>query len=197
MIRFILSIILILAWLPCYAQMMPFPGPVNSVSAIVGCNLGDIIATHNDAYDVLSDGATCSQFTASCSGTLGYGHVIHHGTSNEEAKICVYQEIDADVEPDANDNVKVGCSNAISSGSSEGTKTTDAVIGGAITSGNVYWVCVLGGAASFNVYYTNDGAYTMWFIGAGFSYASPPANMGSGWSSSTTSNISAYVEVLP
>jgi hypothetical protein len=141
--------------------------------------------------DIPSDQMYCMPATADCSGTLKYPYVQHRGTDAETCKIAIYTRTAAS-DPSGED--LVAASAAISSGGADGWATNSTTVGGSVTSGSLYWVCVIAGADSFYTYRLTSAGTTMYYKGVAGSYNNPPDPAPEGWSS-TTMNYAAYVEI--
>ena len=83
----------------------------------------------------------CVEATANCSGTLEYAFARHYGTASDKGKVCVFNRLSA-APPDSNDTL-IGCGEITTS--SNDWAQSAAKVGGAVTNGANYWICIIGG----------------------------------------------------
>jgi hypothetical protein len=195
---FILCSILIAV--PSYGRVC-FVGGGGTASEGAACNaatndIGDRTTTYGDWVDVASGGVACMQYTADCSGTFGYGYIVHDSTGNDNGKICLYSDGDGDTNADSSD-LLLGCSAEFSSNTDGEVVKTSGKFSIAASNGVRYWICIAGGAGSFRFERaTYDvGLKTFWYLSSGWNYASPPANLSASWSTDTLNEFAVYVEI--
>lgn len=113
-------------------------------------------------------------FSASGSGTLETGYILHNSTNLDRTKICVYLD-DGDSLPDTGDTL-VGCSASIESTAVE--EVSGAFSGGSISQGSSYWIVIAPDTTDWAGAYDAGGSK----ICNEEYYSSPPATMQGTWS---------------
>lgn len=190
MIAIILAILL--SALPCHAvnlhqAMMAVCTPQGS-----GCNpASDYVGYTTQRTTPMNlpgtDDGVFAPYTATCSGTLGYGYAWHEaGSGTDSAKICVYR---------VSDRAKIACSTAITSSvDGEWKKTTDK-LGGSVVSGTSYFVGLVTDSSVWTNGFTSDGAVSIYSV-LEVGYASPVDPLPAAEADPiTTADLSVYVEI--
>ena len=158
-------------------------GAINSTATPAGgsCDpatneIGTRTASTDHYGFITSTQAICVQWTADCTGTLGYAYAYHYGASAGTGKICAYSEADADIEPDASD-LLLGCSGEFTSSTDqEWAKSASKVAGSvAVTSGTTYWLCLYGN--TFHYYGYHNLSKSWWYKDSSLNYAAPSADL--------------------
>lgn len=169
---------------------------VGSVPAAGGCdpatnevgNRGEGASTE----DFPAGASFCFLATPDCSGTLKQAYFDNcYQIANHFIKIGVYLD-DGDNAPDSGDTV-VGCSSTITTTAVDEWVTVAETIGGAVSTGSNYWVCVHLESVVSNQRVCRTGTGTGFYkTGTGW-YATPPAALDS--MTSINENGDFYVSV--
>lgn len=172
--------------------------------SVAGCNPAtNTLGTRTILTDAdsTSAGIVCWKFTADCTGNLDKTYFYHIASaSSAHLKIGVYLSDGA--EPNAN-CTRIGLSGAITSGTTVGWKTDSSDIGGAVTNGNAYWVCIMPLVGeTWNFYrYGTGGSQAARYESMTDYYTSPPAHLGPALITFSTGSVkgpsSLYVEIGP
>jgi hypothetical protein len=195
-------IILILLFLLCNPWNPPADAWMNvttvgggvAASGCTGtCKVGDT-TTYSTAVSLGVEYMYCMRYAGAGTGNLSYAHISHDGTSSENAKVCVYSSSDTTPQ---NGDAKIGCSGAIAA-NSDAWYQSAGKLGGAVTDGTNYWVCIISDTTNWSQHRNNTtGSKTWyWYNGTGI-YASPPATLTppSSWSNTADRDISCYVDI--
>ncbi len=164
---------------------------VTAVAGPSGSQLGlTSIAANPDAWG--SDITLLYRVQATGSGTLTTANLYNSSGLSADAKVAVYTS--SSTTPDVSDT-QVGISGTVSS---NGTANwfTASMSGGAVTSGNFYWIAIfVSTAQGWTVH--SPHTETLWYKTTSGYYASPPADL-SGVTSSLGgfADISCYIDVL-
>lgn len=151
--------------------------------------------THDYGINIANGGATCSLYSADCSGTLEVGYVYHMSDDTENVKICVYADAGTDDVPDVLDT-KVACSNAISGTNTTTWENSDASLTGSVTAGtNNYWICLVSDSTVWTNGFASTGTSKR-YTNSSFNYTTPPDNLDGTWTlGDSSSELSAYVRI--
>ena len=215
-----LILILIPTWLYSAGEVATVGGKADSAIASImgkaGTGIGTLCGkTYNDGDSVCNpathevgdrgeystdvnlgtDDAICSgPYTPECSGTLKYGYVRHSGTGTDNAKVCVYLD-DGDGVADA-DDTKVGCTGAITGNADDTWYTDSSTIGGAVSTGSSYWVCVASNSTNWVSLMNTSGTHKRYTVDA-FGYTTPPNTLTGDTItlSDSSSEFSVYVTI--
>jgi len=194
--RLLIILCILLFTVPCFANQIIIGKKKAAASCSVSTNeVGDRTDYTSCGgtchYNVTATAVYCIGYTADCTGTLSYAYARHYGTGSDEGKVCVYSKNSA-APPDSSD-LLIGCG-TISSSSAELAQSASEV-GGSVTATAEYWVCIAGGTNDFDIIRTDSGSSTVYYISAGFNYASPPANLDGSWSNTASRDYSMYVTI--
>ena len=155
--------------------------------------VGDLTIETNNVS--ISKGASyCFLRTADCSGTLAVGYVYNGNGDDSDSKIGVFAD-DGDSTPDSGDS-SIGTSGGINSASIEWA-TDSSTIGGSVSSGSSYWVCIfVDDSAANNWRAKGAGSTTVYYINGSGHYDTPPSDLTGSWSTlATTGDLSAFVGI--
>lgn len=169
-----------------------------------GCNpasneVGDRQDITGDAT-LAADNMACILYEADCSGTLGVAYARHSGTQEDNVKICVYNsvfqtDITSSHKPDNSDTMVSGSSCVtISSSASEWANSGASKVGGSVTSGVKYLVCMVADTTQWK-YYIDTTAGNYAYQNTSSSYTSPPATLTGAWGAYAPRSISFYVTI--
>lgn len=193
MTNLILSALLILclAW-PSYALS---PAISQGTQAKSGAGiLGDETDYGSEHTDMASEAFYCVPYTASASGSLGYGYIHHYGTASDNAKVCVYNDDGSLAGAFDGTDTKRICSTAIAASADQQYKT-GAKIGGTVENGVIYIVCVVSDTTGWDLVRTSTSAQTLYYTTYPGGFASPPNTIGGEPSSAASRAMSVYVEI--
>lgn len=168
------------------------------------CNAGEnevgdrTIDGYTGTNNIVSGEMDCFVYPADCTGNFGTGK-LYHLASTDDCKICIYNSADGATEhnPAAHDTL-VGCTGATALASTDlGWQSLTTKIAQASDSTKYYWVCIIGGTNGCSVKYKSSSGSKKLYYDAGFTYASPPANLaGDGsWVEVASRDMSFYVEI--
>lgn len=168
--------------------------------AAASCSVStDFVGTKNtasgNAATQAKDMAQCFLATASCSGTLATAYAMHANADTANGKMCLYS-YDSDA-PDAGDE-KIGCSGNMASTDIEWVSA--AMDGGTVVSGTSYFICFFVSADSESTWtsdQSDEGSINLYYKASSGYYATPPANLGTGWSSASLARRSWYITIGP
>lgn len=171
----------------------PMLGSGGGVVAACG-NLGQTTDYGSEHTDMSGDMIFCQRYQAPCSGSLGYGYVHHYGTASDNCKIIVYNDAGSTPGvPDSGDS-KIGNTSAISASADQQYKSSEK-LGGSITSGNYYWVCVVADPTTgWDIVRTATSANKIYYSIYTNAYTNVPTELAS-LMEATSRDISLYVEV--
>jgi len=188
--------LLILLFLLLPATSWGIMGPIvggggNSCSVSTNA-VGDKTDYSPESSGISADQYVCHFYQApTCSGTFSTAYFYHSGTDSQTAKVCVFSaQHGTDHAPDSGDT-KVGCSEGTTV-STQAWQTLSGTVGGAITPGGYYYVC-LASSGSLLLMRTASGTGNGYV--ASLNYATPPANMNGTWSTTANRSYSLYVTV--
>ena len=143
--------------------------------------------------NVAENNMKCIPYTADCSGTLGYAYAYHSGTDAENVKVVVYSDAAAGGAPVVGD-LKIAASAAMSSSTDAEWAQSSGKLGGSVTSGNPYWVCLVSDSTVWVNNIQTTGSVSIW-LNTGSNYAAPPDNLDGTWGETTTNEVSVYVAI--
>lgn len=169
--------------------------PEGGFEVLIGGILGYLGDTNDYGSEhtmISSESMYCVRYTAPVSGTLGKGYVQHYGTGSENAKIYVYNDLGTDNTPDTSDTLLIA-SGAIAA-SADQQYATASDLGGNVTSGGKYWVCVMADTTGFDLVRTATAATSLWYSGYTGGYATPPSTLQT-MTEATSRAMSVYVEI--
>lgn len=192
--RLLIILCILLFVTPCLANQII----IGKKKAAAACNpasneLGERTAITAGTANLADGVVTCILYTPDCYGTFGTGYVYAF-TADDDCKACVYSD-DGNETPGEAD-LKIGCT-AGDSVTGEAWLTLTTKIGGTAASPNKYWLCLVGGTDGCNHGRLSSGGSYSAYLGSGWTYATPPANLGTGgWGAADTEySRSVYVEI--
>jgi hypothetical protein len=131
----------------------------------------------------------CNRWDAECSGPLNTALIYHYSTGADNVKVCIYSD-DGDNIPDSGDS-KVICTDAITSGSSAGWKSSVLSTNPSVIEGSGYFICAVTDSTAWSFLYTSGKtAYYQ-----DLSYTTPPDNLAGTWGTVANQQISFYVTI--
>lgn len=138
----------------------------------------------------------CYKYQAAATKTLGYAYVLKDGTSSDKGYVGVFAE-DGDGAPDSGDGLLSGSSIVEVASSSAGWVQSSSKVGGSVTSGTTYYLCLMGAnnAETPNDFYsliTTSGSLTRYQIDSGWDRTNTTLN--GTWSTTASREHSIYVE---
>jgi hypothetical protein len=143
------------------------------------------------------DYMACVRAQADCTGTLGYAYAyMYSGDNGESFKVCVYNSASAGP-PDSGDTALSGSTcRTITATSSSQWEQSSGKIGGSVSSGTYYYICLISGAATTMTKGTEAG-FSWYGESISGSYATPPSDLteGDGWSTISDTGVSFYVAI--
>lgn len=178
---------------------------VGQPTAVAGCNpASNEVGDRNDSgdYNVTNNAAEnqirCLLYVADCTGTANTAMLYREDasdTDNCKMGLCDSADGNTDHSPATHDANCVWTSGNTYTSPTTGWQALTGDLGKSVTSGNYYWVCIIGGAGDCRFRY-NQASGTRGHWGAtGFTYSSPPANLNGTWTNVASRDRSAYVEI--
>lgn len=204
--RYILSIVLILI------SISPiFAGPLQQRQMGVvkmycaggaSCNPAndEVGAKDEDTYgiNIKVNNIFCQgPYTPDCSGTLAYGNAWKYNdstTASESVKVCVYLD-DGDEAADDGDT-RVACEIATSAEDASTGKwfTTTNKLGGAVSTANKYWVCLISAQTDWTNGFGSAGSFKR-YTKTDSSYSTPPDTLDGLSLSDSSSRLNVHVTI--
>ena len=176
---------------PCLANQIIIgkkkAGPTCSVDTNEVGDRTDYSATGHFSFTNTYIG--CVEATANCSGTLEYAFARHYGTASDKGKVCVFNRLSA-APPDSNDTL-IGCGEITTS--SNDWAQSAAKVGGAVTNGANYWICIIGASEEFDIARTDSGSKTLYYVASGANYTTPSLDLS--FSNQASRDYSMYVRI--
>ena len=189
--RLLIILCILLFVTPCLANQIIIgkkkAGPTCSVDTNEVGDRTDYSATGHFSFTNTYMG--CVEATANCSGTLEYAFARHYGTASDKGKVCVFNRLSA-APPDSNDTL-IGCGEITTS--SNDWAQSAAKVGGAVTNGANYWICIIGASEEFDIARTGSGSKTLYYVASGANYTTPSLDLS--FSNQANRDYSMYVRI--